>query len=162
MPRPRARLAALTAAAALLVTACSGADEVATGQSSEPEAVDAATAVVYKSPTCDCCARHAAHLEASGFDVELVTVEDPRSVKDAEGVPAEVESCHTTVVGGYAVEGHVPAASIERLLAERPDSDGIGLAGMPAGSPGMGGSKSEPWDIQAFADGEVTGTFETR
>ena len=162
MPRRRAGLAALTTAVALLIGACSGADDATTATDREPEVDEAVTAVVYKTPTCDCCARHAAHLEASGFEVEFVTVDDIRPVKDAEGVPPEVESCHTTVVDGYAVEGHVPAASIERLLAERPDSDGIGLAGMPAGSPGMGGSKDEPWDIQAFTGGEITGTFETR
>lgn len=92
---------------------------------------------VYKSPTCGCCSKWVDHLRSNGFTVDAVDVEDVDAVKRAHGVPPALGSCHTALVGGYVVEGHVPADAITRLLRERPASAGISVPGMPAGSPGM-------------------------
>ena len=110
---------------------------------------------VVKSPTCGCCADWVDHLEENGFRVE---VEDTRAVGAAKarlGVPNDLSSCHTAQVGGYVVEGHVPASDIRRLLEQRPDGvKGLAVPGMPAGSPGMEGPPPVPYDVVAFdADG---------
>lgn len=106
---------------------------------------------VVKSPTCGCCTEWVEHLEANGFRVE---VEDTRAVGAAKarlGVPRELSSCHTAQVGGYVVEGHVPAGEIRRLLEQQPDGvKGLAVPGMPAGSPGMEGPPPEPYDVVAF------------
>lgn len=107
-------------------------------------------AVVYKSPYCGCCEGYIAELSKRGFEVTRKNVENLGPVKEWMRVPAELESCHTMVVGGYVVEGHVPFAALDRLLAERPDIIGIALAGMPQGSPGMNGAKQGPFEIQAI------------
>ena len=93
--------------------------------------------VVTKSPTCGCCKGWVEHMRKSGFPVEVHDVLNLDPVKTRVGVPAGKGSCHTAEVGGYFVEGHVPAADIRRLLAERPDARGITVPGMPMGSPGM-------------------------
>lgn len=92
---------------------------------------------VHKSPTCGCCMIWVKHLEAAGFNVKTQDSNDMGAVKSRLGVPASKGSCHTAVVGGYFIEGHVPAADIKRLLAEKPDAKGITVPGMPLGSPGM-------------------------
>ena len=81
---------------------------------------------------------------------------DMAAFKAEVGVPMEYASCHTTIVAGYFVEGHVPLAAIERLLAERPDIDGLALPGMPPGSPGMGGTQQGPFEVLAITDGVAT------
>ena len=93
--------------------------------------------VVHKSPTCSCCGLWVDHLRAAGFEVQVNDSDDLASIKRSVGIPAEKASCHTAQVGGYFVEGHVPAEDIKRLLADRPDAKGLVLPGMPAGSPGM-------------------------
>lgn len=93
--------------------------------------------LVHKSPTCGCCGLWVAHLRQAGFVVQVDDREDVNPVKQRLGVPYGKGSCHTAEVGGYFVEGHVPAEDIKRLLAERPDAKGLVLPGMPAGSPGM-------------------------
>lgn len=105
---------------------------------------------VYKSPTCGCCTVHGDYLAARGYEVEQIDVEDMEAIKDQYGVPQDLTSCHTTVVndGKYVIEGHIPTEAIDKLLGERPDVHGIGMPGMPSGSPGMGGAKTETWDIQ--------------
>lgn len=95
------------------------------------------TMVVHKSPTCGCCLAWADQMQAAGFEVELRDVDDVAPIKQALGVPASSASCHTAEVGGYFVEGHVPADDIRRLLEERPDARGLAVPGMPVGSPGM-------------------------
>ncbi len=92
---------------------------------------------VYKSPTCGCCEGWVAHMRRAGFTVAVNVVEDPGTVRRARGLPDGLASCHTAVIGGYAIEGHVPAADVVRLLAERPEAAGLALPGMPLGSPGM-------------------------
>ena len=93
--------------------------------------------VVHKSPSCGCCALWVTHMEKAGFKVEVRNEENMSPVKTRLGVPDDKRSCHTAEVGGYFVEGHVPAADVKRLLAEKPDSRGLAAPGMPAGSPGM-------------------------
>ncbi len=94
---------------------------------------------VWKSPTCGCCKDWIKHLEANGFKVKAVDVADSRFVRAKFGMPAQLGSCHTGLVGGYVVEGHVPAREIKRLLREKPKALGISVPGMPIGSPGMDG-----------------------
>ncbi len=109
---------------------------------------------LHRSATCSCCGEHGQHLVDAGFDVveRVHATAEMADVKRALGVPESLWSCHTSVVGGYAIEGHVPADVIARLLVDRPDVDGIALPGMPAGSPGMGGSKDAVWNFTAFTD----------
>lgn len=109
-----------------------------------------ATAVMYKNPGCECCDGHAAALRSAGFEVTLVPTQDLAAVKVRAGVPAALQGCHTILVDGYAVEGHVPVAAVQRLLDERPALRGIALPGMPAGSPGMGGAKIAPFRVLSF------------
>lgn len=90
------------------------------------------------------------HLEENGFNVKADNVLFMGRIKRRAGVPRAVYSCHTAFVGGYVIEGHVPAEDIRRLLDERPDVAGIGVAGMPIGSPGMEGPNPEPYDVLAF------------
>jgi hypothetical protein len=92
---------------------------------------------VYKSPTCGCCTLWVQHLEKAGFDVTAIDTPQMSPIKQKFSVPASLGSCHTATVGGYFVEGHVPAADVKRLLQEKPDVLGIGVPGMPMGSPGM-------------------------
>jgi hypothetical protein len=121
----------------------------------------AETVTVYKSPTCGCCSKWISHLEANGFEVEAIDVKDVRPLKSANGVPEELASCHTALVDGYVVEGHVPVADIRRLLEERPAVDGIAVPGMPIGSPGMEGAHPETYDVVSFDDGSQVGVFAT-
>ncbi|MEO3432368.1 DUF411 domain-containing protein [Inquilinus sp. CAU 1745] len=105
---------------------------------------------LYKNPQCGCCEGHAEHLRQNGFDVEVIATHDLPLIKQEHQVPMELAGCHTIEVNGYVIEGHVPADVIKRLLAERPDIEGISLPGMPTGSPGMGGPKTEPFTIYTF------------
>lgn len=93
--------------------------------------------VVYKSPTCGCCKLWVEHVQKSGFKVSVIETEEMNPIKLKLGVPAGLGSCHTAKVGGYFVEGHVPASDVKRLLKEKPDALGITVPGMPMGSPGM-------------------------
>lgn len=105
---------------------------------------------VYKSPSCGCCGDWIKHLRANGFEVRAHDVNDSGEYRRRYGVPDLLASCHTGVVAGYAIEGHVPAREIKRLLAERPKAAGLAVPGMPAGSPGMEGPKSDPYDVLLF------------
>jgi hypothetical protein len=100
--------------------------------------------VVTKDPTCGCCTAWAEHLRGAGFPVEVVETAEINRVKTRLGVPSALASCHTAEVGGYVIEGHVPAAEIRRLLAERPAARGLAVPGMPMGSPGMEMEGMEP------------------
>jgi hypothetical protein len=121
-------------------------------------AAHAATMTMYKSPSCGCCGKWVEHVEKHGFTVETVPTADMQAVKQRLKVPNEVASCHTTVVGGYVIEGHVPAADIKRLLAQKPKVRGIAVAGMPMGSPGMEhGNHREPYATMLIGtDGKAT------
>jgi hypothetical protein len=111
------------------------------------------TAILYKNPQCGCCETYADFLRAGGFEVTVKPTHDLPLIKRQHGVPSELEGCHTTLVDGYVVEGHVPVNALLRLLSERPDIKGISLPGMPAGSPGMSGDKTAPFTIYQIDDG---------
>jgi hypothetical protein len=115
------------------------------------------TVVVHKTETCTCCGSYEEYLLTAGYEVDVRIHDDIAAVKRDLGVPDEETSCHTNEVGGYVVEGHVPSEAIEALLDTRPEVDGITLAGMPAGSPGMPGEQTEPFVVRTFVDGEVVG-----
>jgi len=119
-----------------------------------PKAASASDAVVvYKTPRCGCCVDWVAHLRANGFSVTVEEMQDLSPIKARFGVPADLESCHTAIVDGYVVEGHVPASDVRRLLAEKPAARGIAVPGMPVGSPGMErGDEREPYQVIQFGD----------
>jgi hypothetical protein len=118
------------------------------------------TVQVYKTPTCGCCGLWVKHLEANGFATKVTDMDDLSAVKATYGVPAKASSCHTAVVDGYAIEGHVPAADVRRLLKERPKVAGLAVPGMPLGSPGMDfGNTKQPYDVLAFEKGGATRVF---
>lgn len=115
------------------------------------------TVTVYKSPTCGCCAEWVDHLRENGFAVVVHDQNDLSMVKAANGITPQLESCHTGVVDGYVVEGHVPADLIAKLLTERPDIAGLAVPGMPGGSPGMESAPKEAYQVLAIAkDGRTT------
>lgn len=116
--------------------------------------------VVYKSPTCGCCGKWEDHLRASGFTVESKVTEAMNPKKVELGVPQGLQSCHTAVVEGYVVEGHVPAASIKKLLKQKPKVAGIAVPGMPIGSPGMEGPNPEKYDVVSFGRDGKTKVFD--
>ncbi|MGB3541407.1 DUF411 domain-containing protein [Rubrivirga sp.] len=110
---------------------------------------DKPTMTVYKRSTCGCCSSWIDHVEQAGYTVEAIDRDaDLHVVKDSLGLPQDLSSCHTGVVDGYVVEGHVPANQVDRLLADRPDALGIAVPGMPIGSPGMEmGDQRDPYDV---------------
>jgi hypothetical protein len=110
-------------------------------------------ATLYKNPQCGCCEGYADYLRDNGFAVTVQPTHDLSLLHRRHGVPEPLVGCHTTLVEGYVVEGHVPVAAILRLLAERPGIRGISLPGMPAGSPGMSGAKAAPFTIYEITDG---------
>ena len=115
--------------------------------------------LVYKSPTCGCCTAWVDHLNASGFEVTARNVADVSPIKERYGIPARLASCHTGVVGGYAIEGHVPAADIQRLLREKPKGVGLAVPGMPVGSPGMEGARKDRFDVMLVEEGGASRVY---
>lgn len=146
------RTAAVAAMLLSALTACAGTPMA----SREPSAATARSAVVHLSPTCTCCTEYAALLRRAGWSVEEIQEDDTSALKRSQGIPESAWACHTTVIDGYLIEGHVPLSAIDRLLAERPAIDGIALPGMPPGSPGMSGVADGPMLVVAFDDGEVS------
>lgn len=115
------------------------------------------TVTVYKSPSCGCCGKWVAHMKASGFPVVTKDSDDLTGHKTRLGVPLAMGSCHTAEVGGYLVEGHVPAADVKRLLAEKPRARGLVSPGMPASAPGMDDPRQIPYAILLVGnDGRTT------
>jgi hypothetical protein len=108
------------------------------------------TVLVYKTEGCGCCNAWIEHLQAAGFTVDARNVTDLMSIKRDAGVPTADAACHTALVDGYVVEGHVPTDQIRRLLAERPAVLGIAVPGMPVGSPGMEGPGAKPYEVLTF------------
>jgi hypothetical protein len=117
--------------------------------------------VVHKSPTCGCCSAWVDHMRAAGFQVEVRETDNLHPVKERVGVPLGKGSCHTAEIGGYFIEGHVPAEDVERLLAQKPDAKGLVLPGMPAGSPGMElpDGRSEPYAVELVHRDGTTRAF---
>ncbi|WP_352733893.1 DUF411 domain-containing protein [Mesorhizobium sp. M0276] len=119
-------------------------------------------AVMYKNPSCSCCETYAAYLEQNGFKVELKPTNDRSQISAGLGVPPQLQGCHSVVIGDYVVDGFVPVDLIKKMLAERPQITGIAMAGMPMGSPGMGGQKMGTWKIYAFTkDGKTPTVYAT-
>lgn len=120
---------------------------------------------VVKTATCGCCSKWVEHMRAAGFTASVKDVEDAelQEYKRKHGVPDAAKSCHTARVGGYTIEGHVPASEVRRLLAERPQVVGLAVPGMPLGSPGMevSGVKPHPYDVQTFDASGRTKVFST-
>lgn len=102
---------------------------------------------VYKSAACGCCGEWVRHLEASGFTVRAKNVDMPAQYRQRAGIPDQFGSCHTGMVNGYAIEGHVPASDIKRLLRDKPQAKGLAVPAMPMGSPGMEGPRKDPYDV---------------
>jgi len=113
--------------------------------------------VIYKSPTCGCCTKWASYLEDNGFNVTQINTRNIDTVKQNQRIPSNLSSCHTAIIDGYIVEGHVPASAIRRMLKEKPAIKGISVPGMPIGSPGMEqGTRIQPYDVLAIhADGST-------
>lgn len=124
-----------------------------------PHTAPPVAVTVYKSPSCGCCTKWVDHMRKNGFTVTVHDVEDVGPMKREVGVPASLESCHTAIVDGYVIEGHVPAADVRRLLAERPKVVGLSVPGMVTGSPGMEGGKAEAYEVVAFDARAGTSTF---
>ena len=115
------------------------------------------TVEMYKNPYCGCCGQWAEHMRKNGFQVVAHDVEDITAKRASLGMPASLGSCHTAKVGGYLLEGHVPAADVRRLLKEKPKALGLAVPGMPAGSPGMDIPNSPPYETLLVAkDGGTT------
>jgi hypothetical protein len=108
---------------------------------------------ISKDPTCDCCTGWADHVRAAGFPVTIVEATDLKSIKTRLGVPDDLAGCHTAEVGPYVLEGHVPASAIKRLLREQLKATGLAVPGMPAGSPGMGGTP-QIYEVTLFKPNE--------
>jgi len=119
------------------------------------------TMQVYKSPTCGCCSKWIDHLRAAGIHVKATDVKDVTPIKRQNGLPAELASCHTGFVGGYVIEGHVPAEDVLKLLAERPSIAGLAVPRMPIGSPGMEGPNPVAYDVLSFDSKGKTAIFAT-
>lgn len=119
------------------------------------------TVTVYKSATCGCCSKWVEHMQGNGFEVKAVDVEDIDLVKKTYGVPPALGSCHTALVNGYVVEGHVPATSVSRLIREKPALAGIAVPGMPAGSPGMEvPGRKDPFSVMSFDKAGKSAVYE--
>ncbi len=114
---------------------------------------------VYKSPTCGCCSKWVEHLRGNGFEVKTTDLNDMGMIKSMSGVKPEYASCHTAKIDGYVIEGHVPASDIKRLLKERPAVTGLSAPGMPMGSPGMEGPRSDPYEVVTFDKQGETSVF---
>jgi hypothetical protein len=136
---------ALALAFALLTSSPLTADEIAM------------SGVLYKNPSCGCCAHWGEYMRENGFEVEIVNSDDLSAIKQEYGIPLEYEGCHTFVIGGYAIEGHVPVGAVLKLLEEQPANiSAIALPGMPSGSPGMGGDKDGEFTVYAIGQSAPT------
>lgn len=133
---------------------------VATGLQAESKAIkkeldkaSVSAVTVYRSPTCSCCEKWVAHIKDKGFQVTDIVTEDVQGIKNKYGVTAEMASCHTALVDGYIVEGHVPADDIKQLLKTKPNVLGIAAPGMPVGTPGMEmGARKDAYQVMSFDD----------
>ena len=140
----------------------SGTDPIAASEASAAQTAggELPSVTVYKSPTCGCCTEWVDHLEQKGFPVKTTDMQDVQSMKNRLGVPRTLSACHTAVVDGYVVEGHVPASDIKRLLQKQPDVTGLSVPGMPVGSPGMErGDRVDPYRVMSFTASGRTNVF---
>jgi hypothetical protein len=144
--------------AGLIIAAGLGAGVASRAQDAPP------SVTVYKTPTCGCCSKWIEHMRGQGFAVKSMDVHDITSIKTSYGVPPESASCHTALVSGYVLEGHVPADSVKRLLREKPKVAGLAVPGMPIGSPGMEmpNGQVERYDVVSFVKGGKTAVFDKK
>lgn len=117
---------------------------------------------VWKAASCGCCGGWVEHMRKAGFSVTVHELDDVDPVKTRLGVPAQLQSCHTAEVGGYVLEGHVPADSVARLLRERPQAKGLAVPGMPQGSPGMETGEKDPYQVVLFGTPDGSRVYEQR
>jgi hypothetical protein len=117
---------------------------------------------IWKTPTCGCCTMWVDHMRAAGFRPTVHDMNDVSPIKRKLGVPTALESCHTAVVGGYTIEGHVPADVVRQALKERPKIAGLAVPGMPMGSPGMEGPRKDPYNVVAFEHNGRNSVFAKR
>ena len=129
-----------------------------------PATATAGTVTVYKDPGCLCCVAWIDHMRAEGFQVEAHDVSNLQAIKAEHGIAPRLGSCHTALVDGYVVEGHVPADLVRKMLDERPDIAGLSVPGMVVGSPGMEvpGQPAQPYDVMAFDANGRTAVYATR
>jgi hypothetical protein len=153
------RITGLAVAMVFAVAGCTNENQAASAASSVPPAEaqlstpSSASLIpikVYKDPGCGCCKEWVKHLEQNGFKVETMDMPDLSAVKAKYGVMPDIQACHTAVVDGYAIEGHVPADVILKMLREKPAIAGLAVPGMPSGSPGMEGAMKERYDVLTF------------
>ncbi|MEM7772843.1 MAG: DUF411 domain-containing protein [Cyanobacteria bacterium P01_A01_bin.37] len=137
----------------LILAGCSGTSHSQTEHEIDPAIAMNHELTVFRSPTCGCCHLWAEHMKEAGFQVRDEITEDMQAIKQQYGIPANLASCHTTIVDGFVVEGHIPATDVARLLTEQPDISGIAVPGMPIGSPGMeSGNYIEPYTVFSFTE----------
>ena len=142
--------AATADSAAATPATAAGSTPASTASAASNASIDSLIMTVYKTPTCGCCRKWVDHVRQSGFRATTTDLADVTPVKETHKVPADLSSCHTALIGGYVVEGHVPADDIKRLLRERPDIIGIAAPGMPNGSPGMETGRVDRYDVIAI------------
>lgn len=140
-----------------LVYGCSSSN--ATGDAINDADGAKARVTIFKDSSCGCCGVYSQYMGKKGYGAEVVTAQNMDEVKAKYNIPYSMRSCHTTVIGDYFVEGHVPVEAIEKLMAQKPDIAGIALPGMPSGSPGMTGSKLGPFVVYAVNNDGTTSEF---
>lgn len=154
----------LTAVAGLITIMLIGNRGADPSQASSIQAHSGHKLSVYKSPTCGCCENWTNYMKRQGYEIEVFDVEDMESIKEHYNIPQELFSCHTTIAStegrNYFIEGHIPEESINHMLESAPDIHGIGMPGMPAGSPGMPGAKTNPFEIMQLDTYQELSLFE--
>lgn len=146
------------AAVIVLGVALAGCGSTKSIERSSPAASSAParpSVVVYRTPTCGCCKSYEDYLRKHGYGIQSEIRDDLTPIRTDNGVPFEAASCHTVLIDGYAIEGHVPVEAIDKLLAERPAVDGIGIPGMPTNAPGMGEPDGRPIEVISFNNNSV-------
>jgi len=133
-----------------------------TAAGAELASADGEVVKVYKDPNCGCCAKWVDHMRENGFTVETIDMPNLSMIKQKYGIGANLQSCHTSVIGDYTFEGHVPADVIRKMLDEKPDIAGLAVPGMPMGSPGMEGATRERYDVLTFDRAGRTSVYAQR
>src|SRR6185437_6887659 len=154
-PMKLVTLISVLALIALSTEAVRGATEGGSSVEKKP------TITVYKDPSCGCCKNWIQYLIKHGYQVDAKDTPDMPGIKRTLGVPEALTSCHTAVVNGYLIEGHVSAEDIDRLLAQKPKIAGLAVPGMPSSSPGMDGPRTKPYQVLAFDKNGKTTVFST-
>jgi hypothetical protein len=164
MPRNGMRTIIRTAAVVCAMAVVSHVDAAAQADAAAARPHSGVAITVYKNASCGCCQNWVEHLRQHGFHVVTHDVSDTQPVKAEHGVPSALASCHTALVAGYFIEGHVPADVIQQLIDERPPVVGLAVPGMPIGSPGMEmeGREPQPYEILAFMRDGTTTVFARR